>query len=201
MLLEKSSLPTPPSAISNLFSGEPILTPEQCPASPPFQLSWEAMTVHPPWDEAQGQLGDGATALGTACDTGIRGGSQLWSQPRLYQAAFQTPLWWAGAPCCARERSPRGSRNCGDCSSCSVELPAGHGERIRARIPGYVKGIQSCQGAEAVGVGGGTNKGRGLNPCRSLLVWNIPWEKEKKKRRLLGSVEAVGISAMSTELH
>lgn len=143
------NLPCPhlPLLIHTYFLGSPfsLQSKKMPPASPPFQLSLgssdspahggdeDSSRCHSPWDRG---------------DTGVRGGSQLWSQPRLQQAAFQTSLWGTQASAVSKRGTPLGSRNCADCSSRSVELPAGHGvgsEHISLDMSGefsHAKGLR-----------------------------------------------------------
>lgn len=62
------------------------------------------------------------------------------------------------------------SSKCNDCLTCVVVLPGGDSAVSQHCLRGYVKEIQSCHGAKAVGVRIGTNR--------------------QKMRRELGGVEA-----------
>lgn len=90
------------------------------------------------WEVVPQPLGQRVTL-----QAGLAAGSG--ANPGCDRQLCQTPLWWPHLSCCsalcAERETPGVSRNCGDCSVCSVELPCA-----------YVKGMQSCQGAQAVGV-------------------------------------------------
>lgn len=124
------------------------------------------------WEMVPQPLGQRVTL-----ESGVAAGSG--DNPGFNRQLCQAPPWWPRLGCCSTLRAepgaPRVSRDCDDCSACSVGLPAGHGAGAEHCLSGYVKGIQSCQGAKAVGVRVGTNKGRRLDdPCGSLPAWNIP---------------------------
>lgn len=177
------SLPSHTYLLGRLFPSQgKKMPPTSPPSSPP--CNFPGSRDLPPPMLGTRTMGYGPVAPGATWEH-WRQAWQLALEPTQNLIASSTKHLCGGhtsavVPRCVQQDKTLSSK-CIDCLTCVAVLPGGDSAVSEHRLTGCVKETQSCHGAKAVGVRVGTNG--------------------QKTRRELGSMEAVGISAMSTALH